>query len=164
MFLFLAAGASAGGVKSCTTLVEMANREGTALELKDYDWASWDASTISQEELDWIAKNLGEFFQTKTKAELLQAGLEKGIWLMPVATVKDLVESPQLAAREFWAEVEHPELGETITYPGFPIKMSELAPYQPQRAPVIGEHNQEVYQELGLSEQELILLKSRGVI
>jgi crotonobetainyl-CoA:carnitine CoA-transferase CaiB-like acyl-CoA transferase len=63
-------------------------------------------------------------------------------------------------------EVDHPELGEKFLYPGWPIKWSNLPPYAPQcRAPLIGEHNYEIYcKELGLSKEELILLKARGVI
>jgi crotonobetainyl-CoA:carnitine CoA-transferase CaiB-like acyl-CoA transferase len=91
--------------------------------------------------------------------------LEKGILLAPLTTVKDVVESPQFAARGFWQEAKHPELGATITYPGYPIKMNQ-APYRVQRrAPLIGEHNDEVYEkELGFSKEQLGILKNGGVI
>ena len=79
--------------------------------------------------------------------------------------MKDVAESPQLAARGFWQKVEHPELGECITYPGYPIKISENTYKVQRRAPLIGEHNQEIYEkELGFSKEQLVILKNNGVI
>ena len=136
------------------------------LELKDYDWASIDRMTHTQEEVDQHEELLGEFLLTKTKGELFDEAIKKSIRLIPVNTPKDVVESPQLAFREFWVEVEHPELGDTITYPGWPIKASGLPRYKPQRrAPLIGEHNEEVYiREMGMSKEQLALLKTHGVV
>jgi benzylsuccinate CoA-transferase BbsE subunit len=166
VLLYLQGGAQAGMAKSSKVLVEMANEEGMALELKDYDWPQYDGMTITQEERNRLEKPIMDYLLTKTKAELLKAAVERGILMMPTNTTEDVVASEQLKAREFWVEVEHPELGETITYPGFPIKWSELPPCRPKRrAPLLGEHNQEVYEEeMGLSRQELVLLSNRGII
>ena len=103
---------------------------------------------------------------TKTKEELFDYAVKHDIMLVPVMDARDLTASPQLEARKFWVEVDHPELGEKITYPGWPIKWTGLPPYKPQRrSPLIGEHNKEIYcRELGLSKQELILLKTRHII
>jgi len=85
--------------------------------------------------------------------------------LYPVATTVDMLENVQLAAREFWVEVEHPELGTTITYPGAFGHCSETPPRISRRAPLIGEHNLEIYQdELGISREKLTILKQAGVI
>ena len=79
--------------------------------------------------------------------------------------MKDVAESPQLAARGFWQELDHPELGDTIIYPGYPIKTSEPLHREPRRAPLIGEHNSEIYErELGYSPDLLAELKERSVI
>jgi crotonobetainyl-CoA:carnitine CoA-transferase CaiB-like acyl-CoA transferase len=76
-----------------------------------------------------------------------------------------MLGSVQLAARGFWTEVEHPELGTTITYPGTFAHTSEAPPGISRRAPLIGEHNQEVYAgELGISREELLTLKQAKVI
>lgn len=165
VFLLLTGAAQAGMVASSKALVEMANSEGIALELKDYPWQTIDAATITQEELTRLTDNIYEFIKTKTKAELFEAALEKGILLSPINTIKDVVESPQLAARGFWEDVEHPELGTTITYPGYPIKISGHHYRIQRRAPLIGEHNEEIYcGELGFSKSELVALKGCGVI
>jgi len=166
VLFFLGGGSQLGMVRSSTAMVQLANEEGMALELKDEDWSKVDYGTIEQEEINRKQKAVGDYLLTKTKAELLRAAVERQILLIPVNTVKDLVESPQFEARDFWVEVEHPELGERFLYPGFPIKWTGFPPYQPQRrAPLIGEHNEEIYiGELGLSKNDLVLLKSHGII
>ena len=163
---FVFGGVQAGFVKSARALVALANREGMALELKDFEWEQASASTITQEEINHRNELIGEFLLTKTKAELLNTAVKEEILIIPVNTAKDIAESPQPAFREYWKQVEHTELGDTITYPGWPVKWTEASPYKPQRrAPLIGEHNCEVYEkEMGLSSEQLVLLKTRGVI
>ena len=83
----------------------------------------------------------------------------------PVSTAKDIIENPQLKAREVWQDVAHPELSTTITYPGPWVKMSQSPCGIQRRAPVIGEHNDDIYgKELGISEEELMILKQGGLI
>jgi crotonobetainyl-CoA:carnitine CoA-transferase CaiB-like acyl-CoA transferase len=162
----LLGGAQAGFVKSSRALVAFANQEGMALELKDFEWENMDSSTVTQEEVTDRNELLGPFLLSKTKAELFDEALKQEILLIPVNTAEDIAESPQLRAREFWRQVEHPELDDTIVYPGWPVKWTEMPAYSPQRrAPLIGEHNREVYEgELGLSPAQLVLLKTQGVI
>ncbi len=85
--------------------------------------------------------------------------------LSPVSNTEDLLNNPQLKARNYWVEVDHSELGTAITYPGAFFKSSGFCPGIRRRAPLIGEHNKEIYQEeLGLSSEEVSLLKQSGVI
>jgi crotonobetainyl-CoA:carnitine CoA-transferase CaiB-like acyl-CoA transferase len=165
IFFVLGGGAQAALVNSARALTELANRHGMALELKGYAWEKMDSSTITPEEMDRAANAFYTFFQTMTKAELFREALDKNILLAPITTIEDVAESPQFKARGFWEDVEHPELGATITYPGYPIKMNET-PYKVQRrAPLVGEHNEEIYkQELGYSTEQMAILKSHGVI
>ena len=80
-----------------------------------------------------------------------------------VHTVRDLLEAPQLRARGFFQEIDHPAAGRR-TYPGPPFR-PEATPWQAARAPLLGEHNEEIYcEELGLSRQELALLRASGVV
>jgi len=115
--------------------------------------------------MDKIDAPTARFFLTKTKAELLEGAIIRGVMLYPVATTADMLENAQLAARKFWVDVVHPELGTTITYPGAFGLFSETPTRISRRAPLIGEHNKEIYQdELGISREQLILLKQAGVI
>ncbi len=91
---------------------------------------------------------------------------EAGAARVPIAfvqTLGDLLESEQLRAREYFQEVEHPVAGH-LTYPGPPFRMSEVE-WRAGRAPLLGEHNREVYcGELGLSAGDLARLRAAGVV
>lgn len=159
-----------GMIKSVIALTEWIKSEGMANEtLKQVDWNTFDWNYVTQDYVDEITDNFARFFRTRTKAELFEEAVKRGIMLYPSSTPKDLLEMPQLAAqlatREYWAQVEHAELNTTITYPGAFVKTAE-APYRIYcRAPLIGEHNVEVYtKELGLSIEELVTLKQSRVI
>jgi len=83
----------------------------------------------------------------------------------PINTLEDVCRDRQLEHRGFFVKVEHPELGETFTYPGASAKMSGTPWGKPNRAPFIGEHNLEIYEkELGFSKEDLALLATGGVI
>jgi len=164
VFVF-AGGAAPGMVASSKALVELANENGMALEIKDYDWSQWDATSVTQEEADRLMKPIADFLKTRTKAELFGEALKRSILLAPIQHVGELVPSPQLKHRGFWVDVCHPELEDTITYPGYPIKVSSFTYHPQRRAPLIGEHNEEIYiGELGLSKEDLTLLRAQGVI
>ncbi len=78
-------------------------------------------------------------------------------------TLEDLTKSPQLQARAYLQQVDHPEAGR-LTYPGAPFRTSE-APARTGRAPLLGEHNEEVYGgRLGLDRRDLVRLRANGVI
>jgi benzylsuccinate CoA-transferase BbsE subunit len=157
-----------GGVMAVPTNVPMVKwmeSEGMADDfLKNYDWSKFGMD-MTQEEIDRIEKPTAKFFLAHTKAELFEGALKHRVQLYPVSTPADMLESPQLAARKFWVEVEHPELGTTITYPGAFANASEAPPRISRRAPLIGEHNEEIYgKELGISSEKLLMLKQAGVI
>ena len=170
VFLMWGGGATTAFVASSKGVTEMANRDGMMLDFKDFPWTEFDMQRVlfdeeAQKTLDRFVEGVTEVFLTKTKQELFEESIEKSIVLVPLNDARDVVNSPQLAARGFWEKVEHPELGEVITYPGFPVKMGDI-PYRVQRrAPLIGEHNEDIYQkELGLSKEEMVLLKTYGVV
>jgi crotonobetainyl-CoA:carnitine CoA-transferase CaiB-like acyl-CoA transferase len=85
-----------------------------------------------------------------TKDEIFHRGQELGAVTAPSMTAKDVVNSPQLKARDFWMEQDHPVVGRW-TYPGPPV-------------PLMGQHNQEVYGGLGYGKEDLVRLREMGVI
>jgi len=72
----------------------------------------------------------------------------------PGSRFRDCFEDQQMKQRGFWVDIEHPELGEKITYPGAGFKMSRSPLTLRQRAPLIGEHNVEILQEEPNTEQD----------
>ena len=85
--------------------------------------------------------------------------------LCPVNTSRDILENTQLKNRNFWVDIEHPELNTQIKYPGAFARLSETPLSIKRRAPLVGEHNLEIYnEELGFSKTQLKDLKHDGVI
>lgn len=154
------------GARSNQALARWMDSEGMADDfIRNMDWEAFDIATATQETQDRLEEVTAKFFLTKTRQELYQAAIERGLGLCPVSNPKDLLESSQLEARNFWVEVDHPELGTTITYPGAFAQASGTPLTIRHRAPLIGEHNEEIYiDELGLSRQQLVTLKQSGVI
>jgi len=132
--------------------------------LKNKDWAKFDIATVTQAEIDQLETEYTRFFKTLTKAECFQGFLEKDMLGYPVMTAKEILDDEQLQARGIWQEVEHKELGTTITYPSFFTIFSSLDCGFWRRAPLIGEHNEEVYGEIGLPKNDLLRLKKANVI
>lgn len=97
-----------------------------------------------------------------TKAEIFEIGQKNDVAIAPVSTIKEVVENPQLNARDFFREVSHPFIG-TAKYPGNPLKFPGMSSIV-KPAPLVGQHNQEVYGELGFSGDELRILKEAGII
>jgi len=133
--------------------------------IRNFDWSKYDMSTLTQEIIDNLAEPTAKFFAAQTKVELLEGAVKHRVFFYPQFTVKDILESDQLAAREYWVDVEHPELGTKIRYPGPFAKLSETPIEIRRRAPLIGEHNEEIYgKELGMSKKEIQELKKAKVI
>ena len=157
-----------GGVIGAMTnrgLVEWMDEEGIADDfLRNIDWGKFDWAQTTQGFIDQVNERFGRFFMTHTSAELYKGAKERRIMLYPVADPKDIAENPQLAARGFWEEVDHPELNDTITYPGAFLKATEMSLGIRRRAPLIGEHNEQVYGELEISREELLTLKQGNII
>jgi len=161
----VAGGSQQGMVRSTNELVTWMAEDGMAGDLPQYDWSQFDTATVPQELVDHQKEFFKKFFLTKTKRELMDRAASRGILIGAFQTTKDIVECPHLEAREFFTEVDHPELGEKIAYPGAWAKTSEAQWKISRRAPLIGEHNEEIYEkELRISKDQLANLKDIGVI
>ncbi len=132
------------------------------------DWIGFAAALMSGEEpiseFDRIKGLVAAFLQTKTKTECLAAAQERKLLLVPVTNIEDVATSPQLAAREYWREVERPDGHGRARFPGPFVNVSHQPLQYRRRAPKLGEHNDEVYSELGIEAAELEALRTNGVI
>ena len=136
-------------------------------DLDAIDWEKMGYGAITPELMSQLGEPLGDFFKGHTRAELVQGSLDRRILLFPVATPSALEDHPQLEARGYFKELEHPELGATVQYPGAFVKSGDgedIAGIY-RRPPLIGEHNTVIFQgELGITGSELESLKRSGVI
>ncbi len=145
-----------------TTLVEWLDSEGMAEDLTDKKWRDREEQF---KHLDHIIEVLEQWTQSHTVAELLEQGQLMRFPWAEVTSIPKLVDSPQLKARDFWVEVEHPETGQKYKFPGALCKLRR-SPWQvDSHVPAVGEHNMKIYRkELGLSEEEIAGLAKEGVI
>jgi crotonobetainyl-CoA:carnitine CoA-transferase CaiB-like acyl-CoA transferase len=133
---------------------------------RDKDWIAYGDLLLRGEEplaeFERVKACIEACTRTRTKAELLAAALARGLLIAPVSTLDEVRASPQLAAREYWQPLQHPELGRAVSYPG-PFARFGASPVRyRRRPPTVGEHNAEVYAgELGLDAGELA---RRGIV
>ena len=113
-----------------------------------------------------LKKMMAPWLQSKTKEEISELAekyqLEKNC--IPVNTVEDVINSEHLQSRSFFVETDHPLAGK-IQYPGLPYKITGFTPGGRNRAPILGENNEEIFcGRLGYSEADLVKFKDSGII
>jgi crotonobetainyl-CoA:carnitine CoA-transferase CaiB-like acyl-CoA transferase len=110
-----------------------------------------------------VSERIAPWFRDKKQDEVFHAAQEWGIPFGLIPTAEDLVNSPHLKARGWFAEADHPQTGR-VTYPGRPFQLSETPWAIRRTAPLLGEHNEEVYGRLGYTGDDLVRMRERGVI
>ena len=135
--------------------------------LQAFEWETMGYGRITPEVMDTVVGPMSDFFVRHTREELTNESVARRILLFPVATPSDLRLHPQLQARGYFTPMNHQELAEEIHYPGAFIKNgdgSAVADLR-RRAPLVGEHNREIYGgEMGLSVAEIESLRRGGAI
>lgn len=107
---------------------------------------------------------IAEFCRHYTKEELYEEGQRRRISVTPINTAGEFVESPQTKARELFVEMHHSVVGKYLQFAGVP-RLKECPGAINRPAPLLGEHNDEIYRgELGLTSDDLVALRSSGVI
>jgi benzylsuccinate CoA-transferase BbsE subunit len=158
--------AAAAMAASYEGLAECMKKDGIDTSPLDrWDWKKDNDGLWTREDIEALLDTFREFFSRHTKEELIYLSIEKNIHLAPCLTPGEALKFPQLVERDFWRRIEHPELAASITYPGSFVKFTEADCGVRQRAPLIGENNNDIYgRELGISGDELKALMQRRVI
>jgi len=101
-------------------------------------------------------REMHEMFKTASEEYRMLIGI--------VQTPEDLARDPQLEARNFFQEVDHPVIGK-IKVPFRLFNMSESPVEYRMPAPLLGQHNEDVYTSMaGLSKDDLVTLRRQGTI
>jgi crotonobetainyl-CoA:carnitine CoA-transferase CaiB-like acyl-CoA transferase len=154
------------GAKGNRTLVDWIGEEIEIPQLiKKMDWENWRFLKAPESELKEYLSIIGKFFKKHTSIELEQEAAKRDLTLTKIYNTKDTVENIQLASRNFWVDLKHEELSADITYPGAFAIFSETPIKITRRAPLVGEHNKEIYlKELGMSNSEYDEMVKGGII
>jgi len=141
-------------------LIKMMGREELASDPRfqsDYDRARPESRQFFT---DWFNGWAAE----KTVDEVAKQFNKAGVPCARINTVPEATADPHIRAREMLVEVEHPEVGK-VPLIGIPIKLSKTPGRIKNTAPMLGEHNEEIYCGwLGHTHQELTQLKEKGII
>ncbi|HYM16730.1 MAG TPA: CoA transferase, partial [Dehalococcoidia bacterium] len=163
-----------------TVMLDWMNREGLAEDLNDEPYKGIIAQlnlrflTTLMNEPEKLPERLkalahmhgvfSRFCKSMGKWTIYEEGQKQRLMFGIVSTPDDIVNSPQLVARGWLTDVRHDDTGETLRYPGPPYRLSGTPWSIRRRPPLPGEHNVEIYGELGVETEELAALRSRGIV
>ena len=127
----------------------------------DPKFANTQGRLDNVEELDRL---VGKWTATRDANEVMETLQCSGVAAGIVQRGPDTLEDPQLKYLGAIVELDHPVAGKRL-YPAIPFKMSDTPPLSSTRAPLLGEHTDEICRKLlGMQEEEIERLKLEDVL
>ena len=130
------------------------------------DWLDdpeWNTPKARLPKLDQVFGEIEKWTMTKDKMEVMNTLNPLNVPCGPVLSMKEIAAEPALRNTGTVVEVDHPERGKYLTV-GNPIKLSD-SPAEVERAPLLGEHTQEVLKTvLGLDDKDIETAREQGAI
>ena len=109
---------------------------------------NWLEKECTAERVAQVRGHITEWLKTQNKEAVSAHAQQLGLIMVPVNNANDLQSSPQYQFRGFFAEVDHPVLGKA-NYPTVPYKMSATPAVISSPGPLLGQHNEQVFTEMG---------------
>jgi formyl-CoA transferase len=126
---------------------------------EDSDYATPEARLPR---LGEVFGTIEEWTMTKSKFEVMDICNPLDIPVGPILSMKELSEEPSLRETGTIVEVDHPERGPYLTV-GCPVKLSD-SEVEVVRSPLLGEHSEEVLDQLGFSAEDIVSMREAGAI
>lgn len=149
---------SAGGPR-LGRVTEMMGNPAELMDSKFYDPVRQREPAVKDEYeayfLNWLMSH--------TKQEVFELGQATGNICSAMYTIGEVLDDPQVKHRDLFVEVDHPMTGK-VKYPGRPFVMEETPWALRRPAPLLGQHNSEVYSELGYTNADLVALRGTHII
>jgi crotonobetainyl-CoA:carnitine CoA-transferase CaiB-like acyl-CoA transferase len=112
---------------------------------------------------DAVYAEIEKFTATVTKAELTNL-LGGKIPVGPIQDAHEINSDPYFAARQMIQKVEQPGSKHMVALPGVPTKLHGTPAGETRRAPLLGEHTDEVLAEFGFAAAEIDVLRAAGAL
>ncbi|MBL7203311.1 MAG: CoA transferase [Desulfobacteraceae bacterium] len=96
---------------------------------------------------DFLEPIVEEWMGARTRKEVVETLLKSGVPIGPVQNTEDLINCPQLKAREMLIEIEHPVAGKRV-YARSPIRMTKAEEVPTNPSPRLGEHTESILKDL----------------
>ena len=106
---------------------------------------------------DFVLERVYQWANSHTKNELVEEAQRHHFPASPVSTTLDLIDDPQLIERGYLKPLDHPQLGKVLFPQG---AIASMHGRNMKAAPQLGEHNLEIFDELGLSQAQREALKT----
>jgi len=123
----------------------------------------FDSIAARMQNLAELEREIEAVTATRPRAYWLERCEAEGIPAGPIYTVPEALADPHARARGMVQELVHPQVG-PVKALGNPVKMDKSPPTLRKAAPVLGEDNEALLEELGLSGGEIAALRDRQVI
>ena len=114
--------------------------------------------------MDELEAAIAPFLRSLTKAEFFDEVVKRKMLGYPVGDASDSLADPQLRARDFWCHISPARGVPPLPFPGGFALFDGKRPEVRRPAPRVGEHNTEIYGEVGVGAHELARLREAGVI
>ncbi|MFW6125606.1 MAG: CaiB/BaiF CoA transferase family protein [Chloroflexota bacterium] len=129
--------------------------------LEDERFVTGDARRQHRDDFEAI---LLPWLEERKVEEVVRSAQAHRLPTTPVYRIDEVLEDRHFRERGFFVEIKHPTVG-TLTYPGLPFQLPQARSEQQHPAPLLGQHNREVYVErLGYTDKDLVALRKAGVI
>ena len=124
----------------------------------------WLELHLTEERIERCRTNIARWMKDQNRVEVAERAQKLGVALVPVNTVKDVLESAQMQHRRYFAELEHPTLGCT-KYPTVPYRLSATPARLETHAPLLGQHTEQILGAVaGIDARMVGSLREKGVI
>ena len=128
--------------------------------IEDPKFATNSDRVANNEELDPI---VADFMASRTQAELLDLFEKADVTVGPVADIQQLMDHPYIDDRAIIVDVPDGDMGRVPMHSVIP-RMSGTPAALRSAAPELGQHNSEIYAELGLAQADLDRLGEKGIV
>ena len=113
---------------------------------------------------DVICDRMAEWCITRTTDQVIALCEEFGVPAGPVLTPQQALDDPQVQAMGDMVPTDIPGLDDPAPVMGPPFRLSKTPGQMRQRAPLLGEHTDQIMKELGYTDAEITTLQDKRVI